>query len=133
MAAFKDRLSRNIEIVTDDYEATASHAGRKVGEVVTSGIREMDKIDDLPAKITGMFVDPSYQGAGIGLALLDALSDELGMLAPADKNVGRGGENALTDAGLRLTRRAQAAGYVYPFEDEVPLRTTSESARPSQF
>lgn len=113
-------MGRDIEIVADDYEAIAFHAGQKVGEVTTTGIREMDKIDGLPAKVTGMFVDRSFQSAGIGLALLDALSDELGMLAPADKNVGRGGENALTDAGLRLTRRAQAAGFVYPFEDEVP-------------
>ena len=120
MPAFKDRLGRNIHIVTDDYDATAHHGGHKIGEITTSGIRDMDKTDDLPAKITAMFVDASYQNAGIGLALLDALSDELGMLAPADKNMGRGGENALTDDGLRLTRRAQAAGYIYPFEDELP-------------
>lgn len=120
MTAFKDRWGRDIEISTDDYDATASHAGRKIGEVTTTGIREVDKTDDLPPKITGMFVDSDYQGAGIGLALLKALSDELGTLEPADKNVGRGGENALTDDGLRLTTRAQAKGYVYPFEDEVP-------------
>lgn len=120
MAALKDRMGREIEIITDESDATAYHNGLQIGEVTTTGIREMDKSDDLPAKITGMFVDASYQKAGIGLALLDALYDELGMLEPADKNMGRGGENALTDDGLRLTRRGQEAGYVYPFEDEVP-------------
>ena len=120
MAALKDRMGRKIDIITDEYDATAYHNGLQVGEVTTTGIREMDKSDGLPAKITGMFVDASYQKAGIGFAMLGALFEELGMLEPADKNMGRGGENALTDDGFRLTRQGQEAGYVYPFDDEVP-------------
>ena len=116
----KDRMGRKIEITTDENDATAYHNGLQVGKVTTTGIREMDKSDGLPAKITGMFVDASHQNAGIGFAMLDALFEELGMLEPADKNMGRGGKNALTDDGLRLTRRGQEAGYVYPLEDEVP-------------
>jgi hypothetical protein len=45
-----------------------------------------------------------------------------GTMAPADKNVGIGDVNALTDDGLAITRRCQELGYIAPFEDEQPPR-----------
>jgi GNAT superfamily N-acetyltransferase len=119
MTLFIDRFKREIEIVVDGYDAEATHYGRKIGDVTTSGPREIDiRVQNEPAEITGMFVDGDYQRAGIGLELIRQLAEEIGTLAPAKENMGQGDKNALTDDGLRLTKRAQVCGYVYPFEDE---------------
>lgn len=120
MPNWTDRQGREIEISSDGTDASAHHNGHEVGRVSTTGPIEIDNYHSAPPKITGMDVDEEYRGAGIGLRMIKELFEEAGEeLEPADKNVGRGGENALTDEGLALTRRAQKAGYVLPFADEV--------------
>lgn len=78
----------------------------------------MDRGEEAPPEITGMFVDEPYQRAGIAMEMLLVLSSELGTLRPGKHNQGRGGENALTEDGEALTRVAQIKGYVYPFPEE---------------
>lgn len=119
MPLFADARQRTIRIDVDDYEATAHFAGKQIGEVTTTGLIEVDdRTPEMPAVITGMFVDDAFQRAGIAMEMLRLLSQELGTLAPARRNEGRGGENALTAEGEALTRAAQAQGYIHAFPEE---------------
>lgn len=120
MAHWSDRYGRLIEITSDGTDAYAYHEGRQVGHIETTGQREIDRGAWWPPKITGMNVDDDFRCAGIGLKMIEELYKEAGeQLEPADKNIGIGKVNALTDEGLRLTERAQEKGYVLPFENET--------------
>ena len=119
MTPFTDRYQRVIDIEVDFCDAFARHDGRTIGSVRTTGSEFVDDYtNETAAEITGMHVDEGYREAGIGTELLRQLSDELGALAPAQKNTGIGGLNALTDDGLALTRKGQKLGYILPFPDE---------------
>ncbi len=99
---------RTIRIEVDGCDARAYLGGREIGRVTTTGRIEIDHpTPRAPAVITGMFVDLPYQRAGIALEMLRLLSIHLGKLAPADRNEGRGGENALTDEGEPVTLKVR--------------------------
>ncbi len=118
MADFTDTKGRTIGIQNDGDSVEATHKGVKVGEIVTTGIRDLGHGQDMPAKITFMNVEANYQHAGIGTEMIRQLVDELGMLLPAHRNIGEEDSGALTDAGMALTKRAQALGYVLRFDEE---------------
>jgi len=121
MNTFTDKRGRKIIIEVDDCDAWASSGGREIGRVTTTGRSEIDHhTPPTAAEITGMSVDSRYRRAGIALEMLRLLSRRLGKLAPANRNEGRGGENALTDEGEALTRAAQDKGYVSPFPEDYP-------------
>jgi GNAT superfamily N-acetyltransferase len=123
MVQWIDGEGREIEIEVVGDGAQASHEGERVGRVETTGQLEIDDWHWSAPEITGMFVDEEYQRAGMGLRLIEELYRHYGeQLVPAAKNIGIGGLNALTDDGLALTRRAQAAGFVAPFPDDVEGR-----------
>jgi len=122
MHKFKDHAGRTIRIDVDECDARAYSGESQIGRVTTTGRIKVDEhyARTDAAVITGMFVDLPYQRAGIAMEMLRLLSTKLGKLHPADRNEGRGGENALTDEGEALTRAAQDKGYVYPFPEERP-------------
>jgi GNAT superfamily N-acetyltransferase len=123
MVQWTDRHGRQIEIEVVGDGAQGFHEGVRVGWVDTTGQVEIDDWHWSTPEITGMFVNEQYQRAGMGLRLIEELYRHYGeQLVPAAKNIGMGGLNALTDDGLALTRRAQAAGFVAPFPDEVEDR-----------
>lgn len=66
-----------------------------------------------------MHVDEDYRRNGIGLALISELAKVYSTLLPASRNIGIGGQNALTDEGEALTRRAQVEGLIAPFPVET--------------
>lgn len=119
MVKFTDERKRIIDIEIGDCSAEAYHKGDRIGDISTTGLQEIDsRMPPYPAKVTGMFVNERYQRAGIAIEMLRLLSDDLGTLVPADKNVGRGNENTLTNEGLALTEAAQKRGYIFPFSEE---------------
>ncbi len=109
---------RNIRIEVEGDDAFAYDGGDQIGEVTTTGEDDLGRGQRTPPTITYMHVDEDYRRNGIGMALIRALFEEYGQLAPAQRNIGIGGINALTDEGERLTRRAQAEGLIYPFPEE---------------
>ncbi|MEO9826148.1 MAG: hypothetical protein ABJF50_17240 [Paracoccaceae bacterium] len=116
MIAFKDKYGRAIEIEVSDCSAEGYHAGRRIGDVHTTGVQEVDhRCEPLPAEITGWDIDREFRRAGVATELVRLLSEEIGPLSPGKQNEGRGGENALTDEGLALTTHCQRLGYVLPF------------------
>lgn len=121
MIIFKDKRDRTIEIEADDTAAYASHDGKEIGFIETTGRREVDlRKPDLPPKIIGMNVNPEYRRAGIATKMIELiwLENEEQALEPADKNIGIGGLNALTDDGEKLTICCQKLGYILPFPSE---------------
>ena len=120
---YRDKRGRKIEIEVDGANAIARHAGRIVGSVETTGEVYDDEWHSRPSPptITGQEVDEAYRRAGIGLALIGALSEAFQKpLLPGHRNEGIGGTNALTDEGEALVRAAQARGYIRPFPEERP-------------
>lgn len=118
---FTDKRGRTVEIEVHGDSVYAEHNGKRVGFVETTGLQEVDeRTEGLPAEITGWEVDEKYRRAGIATALVEALVEQLGTLAPAQKNIGIGGMNALTDEGEAITRHCQKLGLIYPFAEEKP-------------
>ena len=115
-----DGQTANVRIEVEGDDAFAYDRGDQVGEVTTTGEDDMDHGIIHPPKITYMHVEQEYRRNGIGIAMIAALANEFGALAPADRNIGIGGMNALTDEGERLTRRAQELGFVHDFPEEQP-------------
>lgn len=109
---------RIIRIEVEGDDAFAYDGGNQVGEVTTTGEDDLGRGQIIPPTITYMHVDEDYRRNGIGMALIRALFEEYGQLAPAERNIGIGGINALTDEGESLTRCAQAEGLIYPFPEE---------------
>lgn len=107
-----------VRIDVEGDDAFAYSAGQEIGEVRTTGEDDLGRGYIVSPTITYMHVDEEYRCNGIGLELIRALSEEFGTLLPAQRNIGIGGINALTDEGERLTRRAQAEGLVAPFPEE---------------
>ena len=104
-----------------DVEGDDAHAdcgGDKIGDITTASGSDLGRGHRVPPTITHMHVDEEYRRNEIGLAMIRALVAEFGILRPAEKNIGIGGLNALTDEGERLARRAQAEGLIVPFPDE---------------
>lgn len=119
MPEFIDKQGRAIELEIDGDCAYARHNGNLVGDVITTGLREVDHpMPPDPAKITGWNVSAEYQGAGIATEMVRLLVEQLGVLAPGVHNIGIGDLNALTDEGEAITRHCQKLGYIYPFQDE---------------
>jgi GNAT superfamily N-acetyltransferase len=119
MAEFEDREGRTIQLSEYGSDFVAEHEGRRVSIIETTG--EIDAEHEVyPPQITGMFTELEYQGAGIALELLKFASEMYGPLTPAARNEGRGNENALTDEGEGLIRRARKLGYVSPFPRDDP-------------
>ncbi|WP_425419622.1 GNAT family N-acetyltransferase [Oricola indica] len=119
MVEYTDKKGRKIFIDLDGCNATAFYNGNQIGEVTTTGLREIDtRTAPLPAKLTGIFVDDDYQRAGIATEMIRWLHEDLGELCPGDHNIGIGDQNAMTDAGEAVTRRCQDLGYVLPFPNE---------------
>lgn len=117
---FNDKEGREIKIVVSENCAYAYHDGQKIGDLITTGLREIDEYSpDMPAKITGWEVDKEYRRAGIATAMVQQLVAEIGILLPGQRDRGIGGENALTDDGLGITKSCQKLGLVYPFPDDV--------------
>lgn len=120
MTDFTDKKGRTIKIDADEC-ADAYHNGKRIGFVTTTGPREIDeRVPDLPPQITGWEVDQAYRRAGICEEMVRQIYEQYGQLEPADKNVGIGDVNALTDEGMAITRRCQELGYIAPFDDELP-------------
>jgi GNAT superfamily N-acetyltransferase len=107
-----------VSIEVDGQDAFAYCDGQQIGEVRTTGEDDLGHGCITPPTITAMDVDHEYRCNGIGLELIKALVEELGVLLPADRDIGIGNQNALTGAGERLTRRAQAQGLVAPFPED---------------
>ena len=121
LAVFIDRTGRSIDIEVSGDNSYARHAGKQVGYVKTSGIREGDTpYSDLPAVITGWEVDIEYRRVGIATALVTELVRELGVLAPAAKNRGIAGQNSLTSDGEKITSHCQKLGLIHPHPVEQP-------------
>ena len=119
MVIFKDTKNRKIEIAVDCVTATASHNGKQIGIVETTGLIEADKRSPFqPAEIIGWNVDSNYQRAGIATEMVKLLFEELGEMIPPKFNMGIGGQNTLTDEGLAITIHCQQLGYIYPFPEE---------------
>lgn len=110
----------DIRIEVDAQDAFAYDGSRQVGEVKTTGDDDLGHGQIVPPTITFMHVDQDYRRNGVGLELIRALAEEFGVLRPANRNIGIGGINALTDEGEALTRRAQAEGLVTPFPEDHP-------------
>jgi GNAT superfamily N-acetyltransferase len=120
MVAFRDKAGRDIRIEVDGDCAYAYHDGKKVGDLITTGRREIDeRSPDIPAEIAGWEVDKAYRGAGIATEMVSQLVEEIGTLLPGKRDRGIGGENALTDDGLHITLKCQELGLIYPFPDDV--------------
>jgi GNAT superfamily N-acetyltransferase len=109
---------RIIRIEVEGDDAFAYDGGDQVGEVTTTGEDDLGHGQLTPPTITYMHVDEDYRRNGIGMALIRALFEDYGQLAPAQRDIGIGGINALTDEGENLTRRAQAEGLICPFPEE---------------
>ncbi|MDX0478754.1 GNAT family N-acetyltransferase [Sinorhizobium medicae] len=123
MSIFRDRKGRTIHITVDLDDAAAWHNGKQIGFVTTSGVQHEDeRLAPSPAVITGWEVDEEYRRTGIATAMVSALADELGKLAPGHKNEGKGGTNALTDEGERLTEHCQRLGLIFPYPEEQDYR-----------
>lgn len=119
MPYFTDKKGRKILIEVFGDDAYAQFEGVTIGDVRTSGLREVDpRVADLPAQITGWDVKREFQRAGIATEMVRLLSEELGTLVPAERDIGQGDKNALTDDGYWLTVACQKLGYVYPFPEE---------------
>ncbi|KAB2716963.1 hypothetical protein [Brucella intermedia] len=121
MVIFVDKKGRTIEIEADDFAAYAKHKGEEIGDIQTTGPRDEDpRQPAFPPKITGMDVNPEYQRSGIATEMIRLIWLENGeqALEPADKNIGVGGLNALTDDGEALTAHCQKLGYILPFASE---------------
>lgn len=121
MINFKDKQGRTIEIDADDSRAYATHEGKTIGSILTTGPRDEDPRQPVfPPKITGMDVNPKYRRSGIATEMIRLIWHENGeqALEPADKNVGRGGLNALTNDGEALTAHCQKLGYILLFPSE---------------
>lgn len=120
LGVFTDKKNRKIKIKVDDYSAHAYHDGKEVGFLETTGLREIDKrCEPYPAEITGWDVKPAYQRAGIATEMVKRLVDEIGMLAPAAKSQGIGGQNALTNEGEALTAHCQKLGLIYDYPADL--------------
>ncbi|UWR03774.1 hypothetical protein K3740_03485 [Ruegeria conchae] len=120
MTTFNDKVGRQIDIEVLGNSVYAYHKGKQIGDVMTTGPIEVDpRVPDLPARITGWTVDADYRKAGIATELVRQLVDELGVLSPANKHMGIGEENALTDEGLALTVHCQNLGLIHPFPDDL--------------
>ena len=116
MLTFIDKKQRHIKIEVSDFSAEAYFSGKRIGDLHTTGIQEIDlRCGPLPATITGWDVDRDFQRAGIATELVRLLVEEIGPLAPGKQNMGRGGENALTMEGMELTLHCQSLGLVLPF------------------
>lgn len=109
-----------VRIDVDVQDAFAYDGAEQIGEVQTTGEDDLGRGCIVPPTITHMHVDEDYRGNGIALALIRALAGEFGTLQPAQRNIGIGGLNALTDEGEALTRRAQEEGLIAPFPEELP-------------
>lgn len=119
MVKFTDKKGREIDIEVDYANACAYHDGKQIGDVLTTGPREVDqRVPDLPPKITGWEVQPDFRGAGICTEMIRLLADEWGPLEPPEKDAGIGDVNALTSDGMAIARKCQDLGFVLPFEDE---------------
>ncbi|MDW9814281.1 GNAT family N-acetyltransferase [Sinorhizobium meliloti] len=119
MNSFQDKKGRTIHITVDLDDAAAWHNGKQIGFVTTTGLQDEDeRLAPSPAVVTGWEVDEEYRQAGIATAMVEALVEQLGKLAPAEKNIGIGGKNALTDEGVALTRHCQKLNLMYEFPDE---------------
>jgi hypothetical protein len=122
MSEFVDKKKRVIRIEAND-NAYAYHDGKQIGFVTTTGQIEIDNRQPLlPPQITGWEVDKAYRRAGICEEMVRQLFEIWGVMAPAEKNMGIGDVNALTDDGMAITMRCQELGYIGPFEDEQPPR-----------
>lgn len=119
MFKFTDKKGRIICIEVSDCCADAYFSGKRIGDVQTTGIQEVDdRCDPFPAQITGWNVDSEFRKAGIATEMVRLLCEEIGQLSPGRRDMGRGGENALTDEGMGLTLHCQALGFVLPFPDD---------------
>ncbi|MDX0157863.1 GNAT family N-acetyltransferase [Sinorhizobium meliloti] len=119
MSIFRDKKGRTIHITVDLDDAAARHNGKQIGFVTTTGLQDDDeRLAPMPAVVTGWEVDEEYRRAGIATAMVEALVEQLGKLAPAEKNIGIGGQNALTDEGVALTRHCQKLNLMYEFPNE---------------
>jgi hypothetical protein len=66
MADFVDKKGRTISIQVVGDIVYAHHRSKKVGDVLTTGPREVDdQVPPWPPKITGWDVDESFRRAGI--------------------------------------------------------------------
>lgn len=115
MTTFKDKKGRTIVVEITNGCAIAYHDGKEVGDICANDGYDIGHGYMMPPKLTGMNVHADYRRAGVGIKMLELLSEELGKLAPGEFNIGIGGLNAMTDEGEALTRAGQAAGYVLPF------------------
>lgn len=119
MITFIDKKGRHIKIEVSDCSAEAYFSGKLIGDLHTTGVREIDpRCEPIPAEITGWDVDGGFKRAGIATELVRLLVEEIGPLAPGKQNMGRGGENALTDEGMGLTLHCQSLGLVLPFPND---------------
>lgn len=120
MAVFRDKAGRDIRIEVVGDCAYAYHAEKQIGDLLTTGRREVDEhTGDMPAEITGWEVDEAYRNAGIATEMVRHLVAEIGTLFPGKRDRGIGGENALTVEGLHTTLKCQRLELVYPFPDDI--------------
>lgn len=117
MPIFIDKKGRSIAIDVDELRTNAKFEGEEIGFVTTTGLQDVhDHCPPMPAEITGWEVFPGFRRAGIATEMIRLLSEEIGMLLPGKRNIGNGGQNALTDEGESTVRYCQKLGYVYPFD-----------------
>lgn len=110
----------DVRIEVDGDDAFAYDGAKRIAEVLTTGEDDLGRGNIVSPTITYMHVDKEYRRNGIGLVLIGALVEQFGTLQPAQRNIGMGDLNALTDEGEALTRRAQEEGLVAPFPEEHP-------------
>jgi hypothetical protein len=127
LSNFVDKFGRHIEIEVCGDCARACHEGKNVGDVSTTGPREVaPNFPYQPAQVTGWNVDAEYQRAGMATEMVRQLVNELGVLEPAKKDIGVSGINALTAEGMALTIRCQSLGLIYQFPDDTPPEDNEE-------
>lgn len=121
MTKWTDKKGRDIDIEVSENNVYAYHQSKKIGEVTTTGPIEVEcHVYDEPPKITGWEVDEAYRRAGICTKMVQLLVEEVGMLQPADRDMGIGGQNALTTDGEYINRHCQGLGLIYPFIEDRP-------------
>jgi GNAT superfamily N-acetyltransferase len=107
---FVDKLKRVIKIKIDDpCDLRAFHNEREIAYF---------SIDcgDVPAYLYSTDVDPEYQHAGIGTAMLKRAHECFGQLRPPLFNPMET-DNRMTSLGFALVTKGQQLGYVLPFPD----------------
>ena len=63
-------------------------------------------------------MDAEFRRAGIATQVVRFLFQEISPSFPGKRNLGRGGENTLTEKGMGLTLHCQEIGFVLPFPDD---------------